>query len=148
MRTFETYQELESALAANTFLFSAEFFPAEFRCSQCRALKPLQRDLGTGYARDTSDNFLCYECAGENEARDLRETGKGYLYLTRDKSGAHTVSNWPGTLTIPVRYLRKGAHNIARTRYDVWFTFEGAEWHGVQYGEWTQICHVRRLKRA
>lgn len=148
MRTFETHAELQAALDANTFLFKAEFFPAEFRCWQCLMLKPLQRDLGTGYARDKADNFLCYECCGKNEARDLRETGKGYLYLTRDKSGAHTVSNWPGTLKIPVHHMRKGSHNMARTRYDVWFTFEGTAWHGVQYGEWTQVCHVRRLKHG
>jgi hypothetical protein len=59
----------------------------------------------------------------------------------------HELTNWPGSLSIQVRRIKTGHHNIAGKRYDVWFTFEGHEWHGVQYGDNTQICHCRKLKQ-
>ena len=32
------------------------------------------------------------------------------------------------------------------TTYDVWFIGpDGKEWHGVQYGDLTQVCHCRRV---
>jgi hypothetical protein len=92
------------------------------------------------------------------------ESGKGMLYLTleyedgtertaygrtmkRIKSSGGKLTNWPGTLELKVRYATRGAHNIAGTRYDVWFTGpDGKEWHGVQLGENSQICRVHRLK--
>lgn len=68
------------------------------------------------------------------------------LYLKHDKGGYY-VSNWPGTLRFDC-LIRKGRHNIAGTRHDVWFDGpDGYVWHGTQYGEWTEICHCRRTQR-
>ena len=144
---FETHTDLQAALDAGTFLFKPEFFPASFRCSQCRQLKPLKHNCGTGYARNDANEFLCYQCCGENDAKELREKGKAVLYWTGAKPGdAGEVTNWPGTFRIPVRHVRTGAHNIARRRYDVWFMWEGRDYHGVQYGDNTQICRVKQVR--
>jgi len=63
------------------------------------------------------------------------------LYLSRDE-----VTNWPGSLRFRVSYQRKGRHNIAGSRTTVYFTGpEGKRWYGVQYGEFTQIVHCRRM---
>lgn len=148
---FDNYQELQAALdlpplEPGAFRFARPWSGSTFRCDECGEAKPLFNansvSISTGYARYAQDRMVCYECCGKLEAAELQKTGKGCLYLT-DK----TLSNWPGTLKIPVHYMKTGRHNMAGRRYDVWFTFQGAEWHGVQYGDNTQICRVRRLKR-
>jgi len=61
----------------------------------------------------------------------------------------HTLTNWPGTLRFDPHYIKKGRHNIAGTRYDVWFPGpDGHIWHGINYGENTQITHCKRTKQV
>jgi hypothetical protein len=84
------------------------------------------------------------------------ETGKAVLYLTTTPNmtpagNRHgdkgTVSNWPGSLKFQTGPVKVGRHNMAGKRYDVWFRGpDGKDWHGVQYGENTQLCHCRRIK--
>jgi len=117
----------------------------------------------TGYGTDAKGKTRCYDCCADVEREWMREHGNTTLYLapakrkaedeakmvtgqSRDTSGEWKVTDWPGKLSIPVDRISKGRHNIAGVRYDVWFRFEGRRWHGVQYGDWTQICHCRRLK--
>jgi len=105
----------------------------------------------TEYAIDKNDNRICYRCCGFEDRHKLMTEDKATLYLTiTDKSPANgqsraTVSNWPGTLELPAFYS-KGKHNIAGTRYDVWFKCGGRNWYGVSYGENTQLLHCRALK--
>jgi hypothetical protein len=71
------------------------------------------------------------------------DTGRAVLYLC--ESGR--LTNWPGSLQFRAHAMKEGRHNIAGTRIDVWFIGpDGARWHGTQYGEWTQLCHCRRVK--
>lgn len=114
-----------------------------FTCHVCHVTKPCQSNGGTGYGADMDGNLICYACCGDEDARQLRETGRACLYLGASRT---TVSNWPGSFRLPVYASRKGRHNIAQTRYDVWFRFEGLKYHGVQLGEWSAICRVRRVK--
>lgn len=71
---------------------------------------------------------------------------KFYMYLTGDIQSGHYVSNWPGSFKIRV-YPRKGRHNFAGVRYDFWFNVGNHEFHGVQYGDNTQVAYIRCLKR-
>lgn len=158
MRIFETETELDAALdmhplAIGAFRFVKQYAPAGFRCSQCGETKPFPlQGGGTGYAIDQR-GFVCYACCGENDRRDMIASGKALLYLTREPiADRHypfadgKITNWPGTLAMPCR-VRRGHHNIARHRYDAWFKGpDGANWHGVQYGDNTQIIRCRRLK--
>jgi hypothetical protein len=105
---------------------------------------------GTGYGQDKHGKRYCYACCAERDKRSMRETGRAVLYLTTKPDlggdyGNAEITNWPGSLKLTGRY-HKGSHNIARTRYDVWFKFEGQNWWGVTYGEDTQICHCKRVK--
>lgn len=131
--------------------------------------------LGYGYYRFDGGQPVpvCYTCCAARDKEDMIATGKATLYLTlavkplppryhehftyfskergmcrRDEKGSYgTVTNWPGTLTFDLTYAKAGLHHRAETRYDVWFKGpDGSRWHGVQYGENTQICHCRRLK--
>ena len=99
--------------------------------------------LTTGYGI-VHGKRLCFDCCADHERAEMSKTGRGMLYLSTS-GGTGTVSNWPGTLKVPCG-VRRGRHNIAGTRYDVWFKLDGRDWHGVQYGENTQICHCKRLK--
>lgn len=98
---------------------------------------------GYGIAPDGTKH--CFACCAERDKAQMREKGRATLYWAKSADGWH-VSNWPGTLKIKPRRVSHGRHNMARMRTDVWFTFEGQHWHGVTYGEWTQILHCRRLK--
>ena len=107
---------------------------------------------GTGYGRNRSGESLCYECCADLDRASLRRREKTTLYLTesRDESGRirREVINWPGSLRITPSAVSHGRHNIARTRTDVWFAFEGNHYHAVQYGENTQLLHCSPIKGA
>lgn len=141
---------------------------AEFTCHDCGQIKPVQTTGGTGYASDGAGNKTCYECCGKADAKYMRDHDRMTLYLAVDheslaanntshefmvrhrihhRNYGWKVTNWPGTLRMNGVTVSKGRHNIAGSRYDCWFTGpDGAKWHGVQYGEMTQILHCRKLK--
>lgn len=93
-----------------------------------------------GYGVDRNGNKICFDCCGDLD-RDhlmlLKKKERMILYLT-DRG----IENWPGTLLIKPTRRKIGKHNIAGTREDVWFDFEGRHFHGVQYGDFSQICHI------
>lgn len=104
---------------------------------------------GTGYGIDRAGNKVCYACCGKRDSADMSATGRAVLYLTEEGTEGTVVSNWPGTLKFRVRHKRVGSHNLAGRRVDVWFAdSDGREWHGVNYGHNSQLCHCRRLRSA
>lgn len=112
-------------------------------CQDCGKLCDLQ---GT-YAIDKDDNRICYDCCGKRDESYMREHGRNTLYLTIGTTpGTSKVTNWPGTFSRGNLWPKRSRHNIARWRYDVWFPFDGYLWHGVTYGDNTQICHCRKTK--
>ena len=109
---------------------------------------------GYGYQvkEDGTKVILCYECCGLIDKEDIEKCKPGdrfMFYLHYEKNGKYGdsyVCNWPNSLKY-ICGVREGRHNIARVRYDVWFTDHiGREWYGVTYGDNTQICHCRLLK--
>jgi hypothetical protein len=126
---------------------------SEFTCAECKITKPVQIGGGTGYAQ-SDDGLICYDCCAIRDKADMIKTGKALLYLTTSTNGKlafgmfgdAVVSNWPGTLKLNARF-KLGRHNIARSRYDVWFIGpDGKSWHGVQYGEYSQLTYCKRIK--
>lgn len=145
-------QEDESFIFVIRYNLSSEYFT----CANCEKNLPIQTNGGTGYGLDKDGNKICYECCAIRDRAEMDRDGKITLYLTYETfkldgktvllCGSAKVTNWPGTLEYK-GYVTKGKHNIAGSRYDVWFTdHDGKKWHGVQYGENTQICHCKRLK--
>ena len=110
------------------------------KCSRCNKMV-----FGYGYDND-SKAIVCYECCAIKDENYMKEHGKIIMYLT-GKDNKKEVTNWPGSLRIVVRYSKEGKHNIARVRQDVWFDFDGFLWHGVQYGDNTQLCYCRKTKQ-
>ena len=100
-----------------------------FHCVDCNLDKPIQTDGGTGYATLPNGDRVCYSCIAVRDRTAMIEKGQSSslpLYLTRKSihkpnDGCWKVGNWPDTLSFPVQRITQGGHNIAGTRYDVWF---------------------------
>lgn len=105
-------------------------------------------EITPGYGNTADNRIACYSCCAEQDKKAMREHGKIDLYLTKNEKGAYRITNWPGSLVFCTTYASKGKHNIAGTRQDVWFKFNDKLWHGVQYGNNTQICHCRQTKQS
>ena len=103
--------------------------------------------FGTGYGMDAQGKKYCYDCCAEMDKSDMDKSGKYTLYLTHNSTDGYKVTNWPGTLKYRVFDFKKSRHNFGGIRTDVWFfDHAGKKWHGYQIGNFTQICHVKRLK--
>jgi hypothetical protein len=105
----------------------------------------------TGYAYNvTDDKTLCYDCAAKIEHQYMLDNNKTVLYLVRNTSELnpfYEVTDWPGKLRFRVRHMKTGRYNLARKAYHVWFTGpNNTNWHGVTYGDNTQLCHCKRIK--
>lgn len=110
-------------------------------CFTCHAeLPPVPHTGASGYGTDRDNNKHCYKCCADRERADMIATGHGMLYDCDDR-----LTGWAGTLTFPIGQRKTGRHNIAGRRYDLWFRGpDNRTWHGVRYGDNTQIVHCRR----
>lgn len=126
-----------------------------WKCGDCGKVEELGASggCGTGYgyaAEGPEQPPICYDCCSKRERARMIETGKATLYLSHKKPSENRgeVTDWPGTMRFG-GYVRQGRHNMAGRRYDIWFTGpDGEPWHGVQYGDNTQLCHCKRVKRT
>jgi len=86
----------------------------------------------------------------EAEMEALKKNGRGILYLTCVKTDCdqhYDVHDWMGNIVYRNASISKSFHNFCgrNGRTDVWFTFDGSRWHGVNIGD-NQILRVKRLK--
>jgi hypothetical protein len=120
-------------------------------CADCGKPFPVQRETcGTGCGIYEGKK-ICYACCAVRDRKalmGLKGREQYHLYLTRNGDGKFYVSNWPGTLKIAVDYAVEGRHNFAGCRTDVGFTLDGKKFYGTQYGNMSEICHVRAKKSA
>jgi hypothetical protein len=124
-------------------------------CFRCNS-EFVASGCGTGYGIDKNGHKICYNCCGELDKQELDrlEIGeKGVVFYltskTKDlgwgKSTTYEVTNWPGTMRFNVA-CKEGRHNIARVRRDVWFSYNKKMFHGVQYGNDSELCYIKRVK--
>jgi len=118
-------------------------------CSQCLTRIETNEDSsGTGYGIDNNDNKICYACCAEQDKQYMRDNGRNTLYLTKgDNKYKYVVTNWPGSLILPVIASSNSKTNWGHERTDVWFRFEGYVWWGRNIGD-SQIVHCRRTKHT
>jgi|CXWK01.1.fsa_nt_gi hypothetical protein len=116
----------------------------EFTCFQCGQNKTHESPVSTGYGRDKNDNKICFDCCGINDAKELTEMPIGAK--TVQYWDGKNIINWPSSLKITPYYTTKGRHNMARTREDIYFRFNGFNFHATQYGNNSQIAHIRKTK--
>ena len=120
------------------------------QCDTCaRPLMGAVNCGGTGYAIDQLARRHCYQCCADHDWASLRAGKPQCLYLTGDNASKQWgISNWPGSLELRAMNVRKSyGYGFGRRydRYDVWFTFEGRQWHGVNQGD-NQILRCKQLK--
>ena len=117
------------------------------KCYKCgRVCKP--NGIVGGYAVERDGNRYCFKCAAKREAQVLRELAVGesiHLYLVV-RNGEWCVQNFTGLLSIPIYYIKAGRHNFAGIRHDFWVEYHDNIYHGVVYGEDTQLARVKRIK--
>lgn len=121
----------------------------KFTCDQCGETKePAIDSISTGYGTDKDNKKICFTCCGINDLSKLENAkiGDRFTYYLINRDGKHFIENWPGTMSIRIHYVRKGKHNIAGSRYDFWFGYKGNNFHGIQYGNFTQIAHIKTVK--
>jgi hypothetical protein len=131
-----------------------------FFCTYCNRPRSYKSSSTTGYGVNNDNEKICFRCCSIVDRDDMIETGKQTLYLSyedhclfrpaiRDYFNGK-VGNWPGTLEFKAQCRRTpNGHNWGLTRYDVWFNGpDGHVWHGVQYGDNTQLVHCRRTKET
>jgi len=94
-----------------------------------------------GYGTDSQGKKHCYDCCAEKDKVELRQ-GKTVLYFNGKE-----ITNWIGNLRFKPTQINIGKHNMAGKRYDTWFRFENNFYHGVTYGDNTQIHHIKQIKK-
>jgi len=119
-------------------------------CAICgKALIP--SGVGSGYGINGNGEKICYECCAKldiAELENLKHGEKICFYLTKNKAGQWEVTNWPASMRIKVDRFWEGRHNIAGKRRDVRFHIGSKHFHGVQYGNWSEICYIQSCKTA
>lgn len=132
--------------------------PSQRICTGCgRVVTP-------GHYGENSEGIFCFDCCAKADLAYMAKHGKITLYLTVDNLPKNAyglystspsvrtvrVNNWPCSLQFRPSCISVGRHNMAGKRYDVWFRVENDPyvWHGVTYGDNTQICHCKRTKRT
>ena len=84
---------------------------------------------------------------GRARLASMNANGRALLYLVDGGTNGDgmMVQDWSGVLRIKPDRVRRGRHNIGRTRWDVWFRYEGQRWHGVNIwdNQILRCCAVR-----
>lgn len=122
-----------------------------FTCSVCGT--SIQTDgigITTGYGTNDAGEKVCFPCCAAQDEAWMREHGRIDLYLVGSKNTRTglEVTNWPGSLRLEVKRYAVSKHNFRCFRNDVWFDFDGFEWHGIQIGERSEVCRCKKTKRA
>lgn len=112
-------------------------------CSICDKPIIVSKD-GQGYGVDDKGNLVCYACCAVQDRDYMLKHGEITLYLIKDGDN-WVIQNWPGTLVIPALRISEGMHNWARVQRHVWFRYEGHDWHGVQVGDYSEVCRCKRV---
>ncbi len=119
-----------------------------FKCSDCRKTITNTDKSTSGYGIYPNGDKVCFSCCAYRDLASMRDTGKITLYLSGNSQIGYKLGNWPGTLSLRPASYRVGKHNIARTRIDVWFVLDGFWWHGIQYGDFSQLCYCKKTKQV
>ncbi|WP_273457023.1 hypothetical protein [Nevskia ramosa] len=92
-----------------------------------------------------SDGAITLYLVCDNQANAQGLWGKQGKSIRSHFNGK--VVNWPSSIEFTAD-VKVGDHNLSGRRFDAWFKGpDGFVWHGVQYGENTQILHCKRTRK-
>lgn len=134
----------------------------DYTCADCAQVFPewIHDESIGNYILAPNGSKICHKCTDEREKGTLMNLHIGKrvrMYLCgASANSVSTYGNKPdervyvcgvtGAFKINVSWAKRSRHNIAGWRYDVWFCFQGKNFHAFQCGDMTQLCVVRRLK--
>lgn len=116
-----------------------------FVCADCIKTLPKSKDGGTGYTERNGET-ICYDCCADSDRQEMQLGHRIALYWVDDNGRNNRVTNWPGTLSYPLRDIRDLNHAFAKGHIGYFLGPDGHEWSAKNIGE-SQIAHCRRLKR-
>lgn len=120
-------------------------------CYEC-GKEFVRTGVGTGYGYDKDMHKICYSCCAKRDLKDIENLKYGektalYLNICKKPNGEEArLVNWPGTLIIPIYYLREGRHNIAGVQRTCYFYHKGKEYIARQYGNDSEIARIKLTK--
>lgn len=117
-------------------------------CHVCsKTIETTEGSIGTGYGLDKDHNAACYACCAEQDKRDMLETGRAVMYLTKNDT---EVCNWPNSLTFKVaarwQSRRVSYWGQTKTTFIRFIGPDGAIWSGKHSGDYNEIVHVKQTK--
>ena len=113
-----------------------------FACVDCRQLKPVRHDGGTGYAIARDCHFVCYDCADIRERADMATADRFAGYLASD---GRTVTTWTGGMLATVTSERTRRVGFGGCRVYIRATDrDGRKWYGNGTGR-GMFMRLRRL---
>jgi len=116
-------------------------------CSMChKQIEKPDDNFSSGHGIDIEGNIFCYPCCAIKDKATMRKNGSITLYLTKDKDGTWSLTNFPASLSFKPTVIR-GRHNWGIKRYDCWFIFEGFIWWGVKYGDNSDLAYCKKTKQ-
>lgn len=112
---------------------------ATFQCFDCREVKPVQTDGGTGYAVLSKLNErVCYACAADRDRRDASLGRPIVAYVgKRNARSLNDLTTWAG-VKIGSCYLGKSwrvRSHIGPHMYQVYSIIDGVTFTGRSFGE-------------
>lgn len=135
-RHFNTWQELQDAIRAGTFLFLPSYGPATFNCRKCGngELQTARNSTGTGYALTVNHEMLCYRCADEMQRADMLDRSRPFnCYISGDGKRATTWTGGALGEVVHADYSTNGWHGSRVYSYRV-RDVHGNMWHGRNGG--------------
>ena len=119
------------------------------RCDRCGSVCLPDR-ISTGYGVSKDGAKHCFDCCGVVAGEELDGLTPGEtlhsFYLVKKTGEKCKVTNWPNTFAVTCDYEIEGGHNLAGTRTDIGFTYHGRNFFGTQYGNNSQLVHVKVRK--
>lgn len=118
------------------------------RCDRCGSVC-VPDSCSLGYGTTEAGKKHCFKCCALDDGERLDNLAPGEtldLYLKKKPGERCKVINWPGTFEVTCDYDIEGRHNFAGTRTDIGFTYHGRKFFGTQYGNNSEIVHVKVRK--
>jgi hypothetical protein len=112
---------------------------------ECGHSESPHSEFTTGYGTDINGDKYCYACCADEDRRLMREVGEWTGYLV-----GGTITNWPGSLKLPVTHVKHSHGYGFGTHYQVTtgnFNFEGHIWSFRNAGD-MQIARCKRTKQT
>jgi hypothetical protein len=111
-----------------------------YKCELCNRDDGIEDDIKYFYHDDL---MVCESCITDIDKSEI--TGASIMNLYLDGS---RLSNGSNTFYVDIDIVKKSDNKMFGTRYDMWFKYDGKNWHGVKMGnDYFNVvkCKVKKI---